>query len=155
MLKTSGSTESTTRPGKGKVGVGSDGGGDGGDDSGHDDKHLSRGSEQAHQRTHQLVRPGLWSSMMRLIEVRVVLLASRSKSHQKVEKLSKVKKPQKPEESQKSSIRENIYQNTDPPSIRYEKLKLPLALWQFFKLFLLGSGILSIPHSEQLLSRQS
>ena len=33
MLKTSGSTESTTRPGKGGVGVG----GDGGDNGGHDD----------------------------------------------------------------------------------------------------------------------
>ena len=32
MLKTSGSTESTTRPGKGGVGVG----GDGGDDGGHE-----------------------------------------------------------------------------------------------------------------------
>ena len=35
MLKTSGSTESTTRPGKGGVGVGGDGG-DGGGDSGDD-----------------------------------------------------------------------------------------------------------------------
>ena len=34
MLKTSGSTESTTRPGKGGVGVGGDGGGDSGDDGG-------------------------------------------------------------------------------------------------------------------------
>ena len=34
MLKTSRSTESTTRPGKGRVGVG----GDGGDNGGHDDK---------------------------------------------------------------------------------------------------------------------
>ena len=39
MLKISGSTESTTRPGKGGVGVGGDGGGDGGDDGGHDDEH--------------------------------------------------------------------------------------------------------------------
>ena len=43
MLKTSGSTESTTRPGKGGVGVvgdgGGDGSGDGGDNSGHDDEH--------------------------------------------------------------------------------------------------------------------
>ena len=46
MLKTSGSTESTTRPGKGGVGVG----GDGGDDGGHDDEHSPRGSGRAHQR---------------------------------------------------------------------------------------------------------
>ena len=89
MLKTSGSTESTTRPGKGGVGVGGDGGGDGGDDGGHDDEHSPRGSGRAHQQTHQLVRPGLWSSMMRLMEVGVVLLASRSKSRQKVEESSK------------------------------------------------------------------
>ena len=37
MLNTSRSTESTTRPRKGEVGVGDDGGGDGGDNSGHDD----------------------------------------------------------------------------------------------------------------------
>ena len=44
MLKTSGGTESITRPGKGKVGVG----GDGGDDGGHDNKHSLRDSGQAH-----------------------------------------------------------------------------------------------------------
>ena len=43
MLKTSGTTESTTRPGKGGVGVGGDGRAerdgvdDGGDNGGHDD----------------------------------------------------------------------------------------------------------------------
>ena len=39
MLKTLGSTESITRPGKGGVGVGGDGNGDGGDDGGHDNEH--------------------------------------------------------------------------------------------------------------------
>ena len=38
MLKTSGSTKSTTRPEKGGVGVG----GDGGDNGGHDNKYTSR-----------------------------------------------------------------------------------------------------------------
>ena len=118
MLKTSGSTESTTRPGKGGVGVGGDGGGDGSDDGGHDDEHSPRGSGRAHQQTHQLVRPGLWSSMMRLMEVGVVLLASRSKSRPKVEELSKVEKPQKPEESQRSSVQENVYLSTSPPSMK-------------------------------------
>ena len=94
MLKTSGSTESTTRLGKGGVGVG----GDGGDDGGHDNEHSPQGSGRVHQRTHQLVRPRLWSSMMRLIEEGVVLLANRSKSRPKVEESSKVEKPQKPEE---------------------------------------------------------
>ena len=65
MLKTSESTESTTRPGKGGVGVG----GNGGDNDSHDDKQSPRGSGRAHQQTHQLVRPGLWSSMMKLMEV--------------------------------------------------------------------------------------
>ena len=90
MLKTSGSTESTTRPGKGGVGVG----GDGGDDGGHDDEHSPRGSGRVHQPTHQLVRPKLGSSMMRLVEVEV-LMASRSKNRQKVEKSSKNPKASK------------------------------------------------------------
>ena len=85
MLKTLGSTESITRPGKGGVVVGCDGDGDGGDDGGHNDEHLPRGSGQVHQRTHQLVRPGLWSSMMRLMEVGVALLII----CRKVEKASK------------------------------------------------------------------
>ena len=55
MLKTSGSTESTARPGKGRVGVGIDSGGDGVDDGGYDDEHSPRGTRQAHQRTHQPV----------------------------------------------------------------------------------------------------
>ena len=42
-----------------------------------------------HQQIHQLARPRLRSSMMRLMEAGVVLLASRSKSRQKVEELSK------------------------------------------------------------------
>ena len=60
-----------------------------------------------HQRTHQLVRPGLWSGMIRLMEVGVVLLASQSKSRQKVEKSWKVEQPQRPEKSQRSSVRRN------------------------------------------------
>ena len=39
MLKISGSTESTTRLGKGRVKVDGDGVDDGGDDGGHDDEH--------------------------------------------------------------------------------------------------------------------
>ena len=73
MLKTLGSTESTTRPGKGGVRVG----GDGSDDGGYVDEHSLRSSRQVHQQTHQLVQPRLWSSMMRLMEVGVVLLKSR------------------------------------------------------------------------------
>ena len=87
MLKTLGSDKSTTRPKKGGVGVR----GNGGDNGGYDDEHSPRGSRQVYQRTHQLVRPKLWSSMMRLTEVGVMLL----KSCQKIEELSKVEKPQK------------------------------------------------------------
>ena len=88
MLKTAGSTESTTRPGKGGVGVG----------GGFAlmmvvmmmNIHLeAQGSAST---THQLVRPGLWSSMMRL-----VVVASRSKSCQKVENASKSQKLQRSE----------------------------------------------------------
>ena len=85
MLKISGSTEFTTRPGKGEVGVGDDGGGDGSDDDGHDDEHSPRCSERAHQQTHQLARPRLLSSMMRLM----VVVGSWLKSRQRVEELSK------------------------------------------------------------------
>ena len=91
MLKTSGSTESTTRPGKGGVRVGDDGS----DNGNHDWQHLPWGSGQAHQRTHQLVRPRLWLSLMGLILV-VVLLANwskivkKSKNCQKVQKVSKI-----------------------------------------------------------------
>ena len=49
-------------------------------------RHSPQDSRRAHQRTHQLVRPGLRSSMMRLMKVGVVLLARRSKSCQKVVK---------------------------------------------------------------------
>ena len=118
MLKTSGSTESTTRPGKGRVGVGSDGG-----DGGHDDEHSPRGSGRADQRTYQLVWPGLWPNMMSLMEVGVVLLASWSKSRKIVKKSEK---PQRPEKLRRSSVWKNVYQSTDFPSIRYEELKLPL-----------------------------
>ena len=45
-----------------------------------------------HQQTHQLARPRLRSSMMRLMEAGVVLLANRSKSRQKVEESSKSSK---------------------------------------------------------------
>ena len=41
MLKTSGSTESTTRPGKGRVGVGGDGTDDGGGRSGDSDRKFA------------------------------------------------------------------------------------------------------------------
>ena len=50
-----------------------------------------------------------------------------SKSVKKLSKSQKIvkksKKPQKPEKLQKSSVQRNVYQNTDPPSIRYKELK--------------------------------
>ena len=114
MLKTLRSTESTTRPGKGGVGVDDDSG----DDSGHDIEHSPRGLGRAYQRTHQLVRPGLWLNMMRLIEVGVVLLVSRSKSRQKSLRIAKkFEKPQRPEKLQRSSVRKNVYQSTNPPEL--------------------------------------
>ena len=70
--------------------------------------------------------------MMRLIEVGVVLLASRSKSRQKVEESSKVEKSQRPEKSQRLSVRRNVYQRTNPLSIRYAPIR---ALMVFQALF--------------------
>ena len=48
---------------------------------------------------------------------------------------------------QRSSVRRNVYRSTDPPSIRYKELELPLELRQFFELFLLGPEPLSIPRT--------
>ena len=90
MLKTSESTESTTRLGKGRVGFGDDGG----DNGDHNCKHSLPGSGQAHQRTHQLARPRLWLSLMGLI-LMVVLLANWSKSCQKSKNCQKVQKASK------------------------------------------------------------
>ena len=59
MLKTSGSTESITRPGKDGVGVDDDSNGVGGDDGDHDDEYSPQGSGRAYQQTHQLIRAGL------------------------------------------------------------------------------------------------
>ena len=67
---------------------------------GRSPRHSPQCSGRAHQRTHQLVRPRLWLSMMGLMIV--VVMASRSKSRQKVEELSKVEKPQRLEKSAKA-----------------------------------------------------
>ena len=42
--------------------------------------------------------------------------------------IKKSEKPQRPEKLQRSSVRRNVYRSTDPPSIRYEELELPLEL---------------------------
>ena len=89
MLKTWGGTEFITKLEKSGVEIGGDGGSNGGDDGSHDDEQSPRGSGQVYQQTHQFVRPGLRLSMMRLMEVEMMLLTSRSKIHQKVEELSK------------------------------------------------------------------
>ena len=77
----------------------------------------------------------------------MVVLASWSKSCQKVEKLSKSPKGLKGLKNlQRTSIRKNVYRSTDLPSIGNEELELPLQLFDsFFELFLLGPGALSIP----------
>ena len=83
--------------------------------------------------THQLVRLGLWSNMKRLIEIGLVLLANRSKICQKVEESSKSLKGLKDLKNlQRPSVRRNVYQSTDPPSIENEELGLPLQLSDSF-----------------------
>ena len=52
MLKTSGSTESTTWPEKDGVEVGINKGDDSGNDDGHNNEHSSWCLEQARQQTH-------------------------------------------------------------------------------------------------------
>ena len=90
--------------------------------------HSPRCSGRAHQRTHQLARPRVRSSMMRLMVV-----ASRSKSRQKVEESSKSPKSLKALKNlQRPSVRRNVYRSTDPPSIENEELELPLQLSDSF-----------------------
>ena len=151
MLKTSGSTESTTRPGKGGVGVG----GDGGDDGGHDDEHSPRGSGREHQWTRQLARPRLWLSLMGLMLV-VVLVASRSKSQsksrQKVKESSKSPKNLKGLKSCKGHRFGGTF--TEAPILRQRTQTFDRVL-TVFKLFLLGPRALPIPLLNPLSTRQS
>ena len=81
--------------------------------------------------------------MIRLIEVEVVLVASQSKSCQKVEELSKCLKNLKGLKSCKGHRFGGTF--TEAP-ILIEELELP---------FLLGPGAFLIPLLERLLSRQS
>ena len=59
------------------------------------------------------------------------------------------------ESLQKSLVRKNVYQSTDPLSIRYDKLKLLLELWQCFRLFLLGPEAFLIPFSNWLPTKKA
>ena len=63
-----------------------------------------------------------------------------SKSRQKLKSLKGLKNLQRP------SVWRNVYRSTDLPSIRYKELELPLELWQFHELFLLGPKKLSGGH---------
>ena len=65
--------------------------------------------------------------------------------------VEKVEKPQRPEKWQRLSVWRNVYQITDPLSIRYKELELPLELRQFFELFLLGPKALSRPLSLSII----
>ena len=55
-----------------------------------------------------------------------MVMASWLKSRQKVEK------PQRLEKSQRLSVRRNVYRSTNPPSIRYEELELPIRALSVF-----------------------
>ena len=80
-------------------------------------------------------RPRLWLSLMGLMLV-VLMVTSQSKSCQKVKESSKKSKSFKGLKSlQKLLVRKNVYQSTNPSSIKYEELELLLELCQFFKLF--------------------
>ena len=67
---------------------------------------------------------------MRLLGVVVELMKQlwTRLSRQKVEELLKVENPQRFKNLQRLSIQGNIYQTTDPPSIGYKELELPLEL---------------------------
>ena len=104
MLKTLESTKSKTRPGKGGVGIG----GDGGDDDGHDNGATS-----------SMLRTSLSTdSSTSATQIAVEYDGADGGGGKWVEELSKVEKPQKPEESQKSLVQENVYRNTGPTSMK-------------------------------------
>ena len=151
MLKTSGTTESTTRPGKGGVGVGGDGRAerdgvdDGGGCSGDSDIQVFiRLLSTFHPRVQQ--DPfGATSSMLRTssstdsstsaTQIAVEYDGVDGGGGQLVEKSSKSRRIVKESKSfkglknlQRPSVRRNVYRSTDPPSIRYEELELPLEL---------------------------
>ena len=66
----------------------------------------------------------------------LVAVASRSKSCQKVEESSKSPKSRKGLKNlQRPSVRKNIYQSTNPPSIGYEELNLPLKSLTVFRAY--------------------
>ena len=105
MLKTSGSTESTTRPGKGGVGVGGDGG---------ETLTSMLGTSSS--------TSAAWITV-KYYEVDGGGGKSVEKSSGSQRIVKKSEKPQRPEKSQRSSVRRNVYRSTDPPSIRYEELE--------------------------------
>ena len=84
----------------------------------------------------------------------VVLLANWSKSRHKVEELSKSPKSLK---GLKNLQRPLVRRKHLPKhrSFINKEFELPLELWQFFRLFLLGLGVLSIPFFNWLPKRQS
>ena len=87
----------------------------------------------------------------------MVLLASRSKSRQKVvKKVRKSSKRQKASRSEKFA--KDIGSEERLPKHRSsvnKELELPLKLCQFFELLLLGLGALSIPLLLRLLTKPS
>ena len=129
MLKISRSTESTTRPEKGGVGVGGDGddggGDDGGDDSGNDGVitsmlRMSSSTDSSTSATQIVVDyDGVDGG---------VVGKSVKKSSKSRRIVKKSEKSQRPERLQRSLVWRNVYRSTNPPSIRYEELELPLEL---------------------------
>ena len=101
MLKTSGSTESTTRPRKGRVGVGGDGG----------ETLISR------LRTSISTDSSTKTTQIAIEYDRVD--GSVGKSAEELSKsqriIKKSEKPQRPEKLQKSLVWKNIYRSTDLP----------------------------------------
>ena len=176
ILKTSKSTESTTRPEKSEVGFGDDGG-----NCSHDDGDGCNGDfnwkfafynilglamlcwyssvypaltspqylGQAYQRIYQLVWPRLWLSLMRLMLVVVVIVASRSKSG------GIVKKPKKSQRSKKIaraiSLEECLPKHQSSVNWRTRAFIRALTI---FRALLLGPRALSISLLDWLSTRQ-
>ena len=135
MLKTLGTTESTIRPEKGRVGVGGNSDDDGGDDGGHDNEHLPRGSGHKHQWVHQLAQPRLWLSMMGLMmEVSDTVGKSIKKLSKCRRSVKQSKKSQRSEKFAKAiGLEERLLKHRSSVNWKQRTRASVKALWQFFE----------------------
>ena len=169
MLKTSGSTESSTRPGKGEVGVGGDSRAelDGSKvDSGEVGDDEVGKKVQNSSKSKKSVRSDFLTSGAKLAfaELRQAFVKAPILHHFDPERHIQIETDvsgyaiggvQKLQRSEKIVKAIGSDERLPKHQSSVKELELPLELWQFFELFLLGPEALSIPRLERLPTRQS